>query len=355
MVSIILPVYNAEQNIIQTIKSILSQSISSWELIIINDGSTDRTLNLINQFDDSRIRVINQANSGRSQARNKGIASSKGEWIFFVDADDILPSDSLEVLTQQSQNADVIIGGYSSITTTAQYNLLSSNYKTPNSYYLIEASDQPGINLTKMILNAERYSSIVNLPKYNTKSNIRSIWGKLYKTSLIKNNGHKFYENLKFGEDVIFNSLVYSDAKVIRIISYCSYFYNETQQGTTRQYKDSDSNHIIEFADVANTVISNQITENRFDKIDVNQFIFAEFMRFFFRAAHYSDNFKIAARTLNETFNYEPIKKASTTYSSSNILVNTYYHFLIVCFRCKLTYAALLIAKMIAKIVDGTG
>lgn len=96
-VSVIIPVYNGEKTIIETINSVIEQTYSNLELIIINDGSTDRTLELINEVKDSRLQVFSYPNGGLSMARNRGITHATGEYISFIDADDLWTSDKLEL------------------------------------------------------------------------------------------------------------------------------------------------------------------------------------------------------------------------------------------------------------------
>lgn len=88
MVSIVIPLYNKEKYIIDALQSVINQSYNQFEIIIVNDGSCDNSLQMINSIDDARIRIINIPNSGVSFARNKGISEAKFEWIAFLDADD---------------------------------------------------------------------------------------------------------------------------------------------------------------------------------------------------------------------------------------------------------------------------
>ncbi len=90
MVTVIIPLYNKEKSIFATVASVLSQTYTDFELLVVNDGSTDRSLLEVSKFMDERIRIINQPNRGVSAARNKGVAEAKGEWILFLDADDLL-------------------------------------------------------------------------------------------------------------------------------------------------------------------------------------------------------------------------------------------------------------------------
>lgn len=97
IVSVVIPAYNAEKTILDTIKSVQKQSFSDFEVIVINDGSTDKTLDLVNAIDDSRIKVFSYENGGLSVARNRGISHAQGEFIAFLDADDLWTVDKLEL------------------------------------------------------------------------------------------------------------------------------------------------------------------------------------------------------------------------------------------------------------------
>jgi glycosyltransferase involved in cell wall biosynthesis len=97
MVSIIMPAHNAANTIADAMESVLNQSHESWQLIIIENGSTDSTFKICTQFNDPRIHVIRHPEAGLSRARNIGIDAAKGEFICFLDADDQLPEDSLSI------------------------------------------------------------------------------------------------------------------------------------------------------------------------------------------------------------------------------------------------------------------
>lgn len=96
MISIIIPLYNKEHFIEQTLKSVLGQTYTDFEAIIVNDGSTDKSVDIVSEFKDKRIKLINQDNKGVSAARNAGIRIAKGEYIAFLDADDEWNPDFLE-------------------------------------------------------------------------------------------------------------------------------------------------------------------------------------------------------------------------------------------------------------------
>lgn len=113
LISIIMPAYNAGQFIRDSINSVINQSYTNWELLVINDGSTDNTGEIIQSFTDSRIRYFEKKNGGVSAARNLGLAEMKGDYFCFLDADDELPDNSLKLRSlylQQHPDTDLLDG-----------------------------------------------------------------------------------------------------------------------------------------------------------------------------------------------------------------------------------------------------
>ena len=110
-ISIILPVFNEEKYIKKAIESVLNQTFGDFELIIVNDGSTDNTLNIINQFNDSRIKLITQPNQGPGASRNSALKIACGDYVMFLDGDDWYCHDALEVAYGEitSKNTDISI------------------------------------------------------------------------------------------------------------------------------------------------------------------------------------------------------------------------------------------------------
>lgn len=112
-ISVIIPTYNVEEYIEESLNSIINQTFKDIEIICINDGSQDNTLNILKEYEtkDSRIKVINQENNGPSSARNKGLEAAKGEYILFLDSDDFIDSNALTELYDiaKEKNTDLII------------------------------------------------------------------------------------------------------------------------------------------------------------------------------------------------------------------------------------------------------
>jgi len=114
-ISVIVPVYNVEKYIEKCILSILSQTYNNYELILLNDGSTDGSYDVILKYEDNpRVTIINKPNTGQSDTRYQGLLIAKGDYVYFVDSDDFIETNALEVLVEQvdKTNADVVFGRY---------------------------------------------------------------------------------------------------------------------------------------------------------------------------------------------------------------------------------------------------
>lgn len=119
MISIIVPVYNIAEVVSYCIESVIRQSVDTWELILVDDGSTDNSLEILKRYarENKRINVVSKTNGGLSSARNLGIEHASGEWIMFVDGDDYLADNTIKILSDLSakENVDVIQYGYNEV------------------------------------------------------------------------------------------------------------------------------------------------------------------------------------------------------------------------------------------------
>lgn len=113
MISVVIPLYNKEASIAQSLKSVLSQEYDDFEVVIVDDGSTDGSVGVVEAINDSRIRLIKQENGGPSKARNTGVKNAKGEWILFLDADDEMLPEAIEFFAKKIQkhnDVDMFLG-----------------------------------------------------------------------------------------------------------------------------------------------------------------------------------------------------------------------------------------------------
>lgn len=181
--SIIVPVYNGEKTIRNCIESVQNQTMSNWELIIVNDGSKDRTVEICASFThDDRIRVITKLNGGVSDTRNRGIAEAVGEYLIFLDADDSLVPDACETFEKLMKNSDYCISGFNRI--------------KDNKFY---KADIP-IGVKEQVYNLDEFGKVWADLYFHGFTN--APWGKCYKRALIISC---FDKNLSLGEDLIFN------------------------------------------------------------------------------------------------------------------------------------------------------
>ena len=115
MISVVIPLFNKEQIIEKTIKSVLSQDYDNFEVVVVNDGSTDGSVEIVKAIFDSRITLIEQENGGLSAARNSGVKTAKGDYLYFLDSDDELTPDALEVMyrfVEAHPQVDLVQGGF---------------------------------------------------------------------------------------------------------------------------------------------------------------------------------------------------------------------------------------------------
>ena len=168
-ISIIVPVYNTERYLPRCINSILCQSFTDFELLLIDDGSVDRSYEILKCYEtqDERIRIFHQDNGGVTSARRLGVLEAIGEWVSFVDSDDELMSDALSILYDNvGDNIDVVV----------------SEYSAPQ---IISADD-----FVRMTLQAKLYTSI---------------WGRLYRRRCVEYQMNDISRGLTIGEDTILN------------------------------------------------------------------------------------------------------------------------------------------------------
>lgn len=222
LVSVILPTFNADRTVKNSIESVLCQTYPVWELLIIDDGSTDSTAMICENFEhnDNRIKYFRQRNEGPASARNRGINSARGEYISFIDADDTYNPDFLKNMVNaiEHHNCDISICGFTKV--------------SKNGSIVIS---QPFGNC---VLDETEYL------KYFFKDNpggVASLCTKLYRRDLILNRNIYLDTKMKHGEDWKFNiELLISGMIKIVAIDMSLYNYFDTQNSITKSYRFED-------------------------------------------------------------------------------------------------------------------
>lgn len=206
-ISVIIPVYNSEKYLSKCLESVLKQTYKNIEIILIDDGSTDESGLICDDYSnkDERIRVIHTENVGVSHARNVGLENATGDLISFIDSDDELENNMFEVLVniKQKYNADMSHCGYKRVDEFGNF--------------------IKNVCGTHAVLIQDNVETITNMlgGVYFTGG----LWNKLYSYSVVKNI--RFAEELKNNEDILFNVLAIQNCRKIVFIDECKYIYYE--------------------------------------------------------------------------------------------------------------------------------
>lgn len=207
LVSVIMPVYNAEKWVGQAIESVINQTYDNWELIIINDGSNDRTQDVCCEYasKDKRIKVFEQKNKGPGAARNYGLSKIQGQFFTMIDSDDELFESALEVYVNaiNSYGTDMVVAGF-------RKSIVENDSSTD--YYI---NEQTIIN-SKDGLNTKEFSELLK------ERLMSSNWNKLYSRKL---SNIRFNESLSLNEDVLFSLTAASYAESIAVVPELVYLY----------------------------------------------------------------------------------------------------------------------------------
>lgn len=239
--SIIVPVYKAEKYIHSCIESILTQQCKDFELLLIDDGSPDKSGEICDDYAraDKRIRVFHQQNKGVSAARNTGLDNATGRYILFVDADDMLYPNALSVLKQKLDTSDI--------------NIDFIQFSLNNEYNIYETDD--------------KFSDILNSIDYVQAGTMNvCIGGSLFNNDIIKINHLRFNELIKYAEDqvFIFDYLKYSKSNIR--INDVLYFYRINSSSAVRNMNSEEVIKSIKTLDdykrtngLSDIILSNQI------------------------------------------------------------------------------------------------
>lgn len=223
-ISIIVPIYNDERNLYKCIDSLLNQSFKDYEIILVDDGSTDASVNICNQYGIDVYRINHQ---GSGAARNEGIRHSKGEYIAFVDSDDYIDYRYLEILYNEvvQNNSDLCICDY-----------LTTNEYKPNIF---------NKQIEKRLLTKDECFRMYF--RVNQKKDYYGVWGKLIKKELLVNT--RFIEG-KINEDIPFIYEIINKANKIMYVNETLYYYYNNPKGVTSRKFDKEKLDLLYMWDI---------------------------------------------------------------------------------------------------------
>ena len=224
-VSVIVPVYNVEKYLRKCLESLVNQTLKEIEIICINDGSEDSSLDILNEYasKDSRLKIVTQENSGLSIARNNGIKLAKGEYIGFVDSDDWVDINFFENLYNGAikNNADIAVASIRKV--------LEDKIEE----YVIK------YNVEKTETRVDKKYKLAQIPKFNY------VWNKIYKTSAFKKLGIFFKEHTYF-EDIYFSPRVVYYLPCMTSVKNTAYYYRYNNSSITQNINAKKINDAIE-------------------------------------------------------------------------------------------------------------
>ncbi len=210
-VSVIVPVYNGENSIKRCADSILNQDYPDLELLLVDDGSRDRSWEIMQALAaaDHRVKAIHQENGGVSSARNRALAEASGTYVQFADADDWLPMDATKLLVREmeAQSADLAVGDF--------YRVVDGNVS------------EKGAIETSGVLSLQQYADEMMLAPADLYYGV--LWNKLYRRDIIECYGIRMDENINYSEDMIFNLEYLLHVKNIAILKAPVYYYQYTK------------------------------------------------------------------------------------------------------------------------------
>lgn len=264
LVSIIIPIYNSQEHLDICLKSVFNQTYTNIEIIAINDGSTDSSLDILNKYKNSKLKIYNNKNHGVAYTRNYGIKKATGDYLVFIDNDDIIDNDFVEYFINNIENNDVLIGGYVRETYDGNIIFKRNLKKTgPCSPYLNLAS-----------------------------------WGKMYKTNYIKDNNIIFFNN-KIADDLYFCSKLYNNTKKIKIIEGTKYhwLFNKKSLSNTDSKKLNRTTDLIELL----SKIDNDII---FNDNDIKDYFFLRTIIYYILFSSKKTDYNIVIDSYDKLFNF---------------------------------------------------
>ncbi len=254
VVSIIVPVYNTEKFLYRCIDSILAQTYTDFELLLIDDGSKDSSGAICDEYaeKDTRVRVFHKENGGVSSARNLGLDNARGEWITFVDSDDYIEENFLKSF-DGNLDADLVVGN--SV-------VLNEHPNDPNERKEINSSILSG-----------KYENIKYFLNTNFQELIcRTPWGKLYRANIIADL--RFNENMRLGEDTLFNLCYFRRITNLSVQCNgicCSYIYM-AYENCCKKYEMSVQESACYMTKILNAYVSLNIRCKEFEDFIIGLF-----------------------------------------------------------------------------------
>lgn len=219
-VSVVIPVYNSAKYLRECVDSVAAQTFADWELVAVDDGSSDESPAILDEYaaGDARVKVIHKKNGGVSAARNDGLDAACGEYVLFVDSDDWLSPEALDVAYAEAarENADVVI--------TSHWNWKENGSETEHYFFskdFVAKSQDEIAAIQRTVL----YKGYAPYPSDSCSYMFSALWSKLIRREILAQNQIRFSSNLKLYEDGLFALQVLECARIVAYKHVLTYHY----------------------------------------------------------------------------------------------------------------------------------
>lgn len=303
LISVVIPIYNSEKFLSRAIESVVNQTYENIEIILINDGSTDNSLEVCKEYEekDKRIKVINKKNSGVSDTRNYGIENSTGQYIMFMDSDDYIDKDMIKDMTDKiDEKTELVISGIKMKYVENEKIVKEKEYTLKDNVYNVNQF------LNAMLLDFELICFCGPCCK-------------LYKRDNLINNKIRFSKDLTMGEDTWYN-LDYIDICNGDIVTLSNIYYNYMRENKESLFSKYYIDYIKTTEKVYNKFLNilrkkaNKQTVERYEKMYVINLIYANSINFKYRT-----DLKKKLSDLKYSLNNEVIKNNIKSIKADNI------------------------------------
>lgn len=297
-VSVIVPVYNTEKYLARCIDSILAQTHKDLQIILVDDGSTDKSGEICDSYAkaDNRIIAIHQENSGVSKARNAGIDVANGDYIAFVDSDDTIRPDMYESLLgiAKKTGADIV---------TSDFIFNGNNVKNS----LDENSLYDEKRIKEEVLPQFTYSNSIGVFEFKNK---------IFKSELIKFNNIVFYEGFSYQEDLMFMINIYAHTKSLYYLPEAFYEYVPLSTGLYSSYRENAGEKFIKARGIITSLIKKYEIEN-IDTVNFDVGYLYNISFFIYRTKNHIKDRRKQNRIIKETLTDPSVVKCAKSLSAA--------------------------------------
>ncbi len=234
--SVIIPVYNVEEYLVQCVESVLKQDYSPFELILVDDGSTDGSGKICDQYEraDKRVKIIHQPNQGHTIARQNGFRASDGDYIIFIDSDDWIEDEMFAMMMDRAfkEDADIVQCGFKPVKDGMSMDAISP----------YEAGVYDKVRLQKVI-----YPSMIYNEAEQCFGVAPNMWNKIFKRALVEKYIYQIDPKIRSGEDGLLTFACFMEAQKVYNMHECFYCYRSREVSMCRITDDKrlDENHLL--------------------------------------------------------------------------------------------------------------